>query len=75
MRSHDLEIAQQAGEDTTEALVRKLMQVDSELRVELTLPDGSEVSAQLTRSAAQELELAEGQIVAVRIPAVRKLPR
>jgi sulfate/thiosulfate transport system ATP-binding protein len=74
MRSDDAEILPQAGEDTTEALVRKIAHTDSEVRVELTLPDGGEISAQLTRTNAQELELAEGQIVTVRIPAARALP-
>ena len=36
-----------------------------EVRVELTLADGSPLVAQLTRSQVEELELSEGQIVYV----------
>ena len=39
--------------------------------VELVLPDGSDVWAQVTRASAEELELAEGQILPVRLPAPR----
>jgi len=42
------------------------------VRVELTLPDGREIWAQLTREEAQELELSEGQILSVRLPAPRE---
>jgi sulfate transport system ATP-binding protein len=39
-----------------------------EVRVDLTLPDGSEAQAQLTRAQADELELKEGDIVYARPP-------
>jgi molybdopterin-binding protein len=42
-----------------------------EVRVELTLPDGRDIWAQVTREIAQELELREGQILPVRLPAPR----
>ena len=44
-----------------------------EIRVELTLPDGREIWAQVTRDEAQELELHEGQILTVRLPQPREL--
>jgi molybdopterin-binding protein len=37
----------------------------------MTLPDGREIWAQVTRASAEELELAEGQILSVRLPAPR----
>ena len=37
----------------------------------LILPDGRDVWAQVPRDQAHELELSEGQIVAVRLPAPR----
>jgi molybdopterin-binding protein len=42
-----------------------------EVRVELKLGDGREIWAQVTRESAQELELAEGKILAVRLPQPR----
>jgi sulfate/thiosulfate transport system ATP-binding protein len=54
-----------------EALVRRVVHLGFEVRVELTLPDGRDVWAQVTRETAQELELAEGQILAARLPVPR----
>jgi len=71
VRPHDIQILSEAGGNTTEALVKRIVHLGFEVRVELTLPDGDEVWAQVTRSSAQELELAEGQILAVRLPAPR----
>ncbi len=71
VRPHDIQILPEAGGNTTEALVQRIVHLGFEVRVELTLPDGGEVWAQVTRASAQELELAEGQILAVRLPAPR----
>ena len=71
VRPHDIQILPEAGGNTTEALVQRIVHLGFEVRVELTLPDGGEVWAQVTRANAQELELAEGQILAVRLPAPR----
>jgi sulfate/thiosulfate transport system ATP-binding protein len=71
VRPHDIQILPEAGGNTTEALVKRIVHLGFEVRVELTLPDGDEVWAQVTRASAQELELAEGQILAVRLPAPR----
>jgi sulfate transport system ATP-binding protein len=56
---------------TTEALVKRVVHLGFEVRVELTLPDGRDIWAQVTRDIAQELELTEGQILAVRLPQPR----
>jgi sulfate transport system ATP-binding protein len=71
VRPHDIQILPEAGGNTTEALVKRIVHLGFEVRVELTLPNGDEVWAQVTRASAQELELAEGQILAVRLPPPR----
>jgi sulfate transport system ATP-binding protein len=73
LRPHDIQIL--PGEDspagTIEALVRRVVHLGFEVRVELTLPDGRDIWAQVTRESAQQLELEEGQILTVRLPAPR----
>jgi sulfate transport system ATP-binding protein len=73
LRPHDIQIL--PGEDspagTIEALVRRVVHLGFEVRVELTLPDGRHVWAQITRERAEELELDEDQILTVRLPAPR----
>ncbi len=73
LRPHDIQIL--PGEDspagTIEALVRRVVHLGFEVRVELTLPDGRHVWAQITRERAEELELDEDQILIVRLPAPR----
>lgn len=71
MRPHDIRILPEASAGTTEALVRRIVHLGFEVRVALTLPDGRDVWAQVPRDQAQELELSDGQIVAVRLPAPR----
>ena len=72
VRPHDIQLLSEASPGTTEALVHRIVHLGFEVRVELTLPDGREIWAQLTREEAQELELAEGQILSVRLPAPRE---
>ncbi len=71
LRPHDVQILPDSEGATTEALVRRVVHLGFEVRVELTLQDGREIWAQVGRESAQELELAEGQILAVRLPALR----
>jgi sulfate transport system ATP-binding protein len=71
VRPHDIQILSAPDAGSTEALVKRVVHLGFEVRVELTLPDGREVWAQLTRDGARELELAEGQILSVRMPAPR----
>ena len=47
-------------------MVQRIVALGFEIRVELTLADGSEVWAQLTRAELQKLELREKQIVYLR---------
>jgi len=51
--------------------VQRVVHLGFEVRVELTLPDGRELWAQISRTSAQELELREGQILPVRLPVPR----
>jgi sulfate transport system ATP-binding protein len=69
VRPHDFKISLTRDEGTIEALARRVVHLGFEVRVQLVLPDGSEASAQLTRAQAEELELADGDIVYVRPPA------
>jgi len=71
LRPHDIQIVPEADDGTTEALVRRIVHLGFEVRVELVLPEGSDVWAQVTRARAEELELAEGQILPVRLPPPR----
>jgi sulfate transport system ATP-binding protein len=71
LRPHDIQILPGADGEGTEALVERVVHLGFEVRVELKLHDGREIWAQVTRENAQELELAEGQILSVRLPAPR----
>jgi sulfate transport system ATP-binding protein len=71
LRPHDIQILAEADGNGIEALVRRVVHLGFEVRVELTLPDGRDIWAQVTREAAEQLELKEGQILAVRLPPPR----
>jgi sulfate transport system ATP-binding protein len=71
LRPHDIQILPEADSTGTEALVERVVHLGFEVRVELKLHDGRDIWAQVTRENAQELELREGQILSVRLPAPR----
>src|SRR5947209_3748593 len=71
LRPHDIQIVRDLDGSGTEALVERVVHLGFEVRVELKLHDGRDVWAQVTREEAQQLELAEGQILSVRLPAPR----
>ena len=71
VRPHDVQILADTDGSTTEALVKRVVHLGFEVRVELTLQDGRDIWAQVTRESAQELELDEGQILSVRLPPPR----
>jgi sulfate transport system ATP-binding protein len=71
LRPHDIQILTDADGSTTEALVQRVVHLGFEVRVELTLHDGRDLWAQVTRESAEQLELEEGQILAVRLPPPR----
>jgi sulfate/thiosulfate transport system ATP-binding protein len=66
VRPHDVEVRRQPNGTTSEAMVERLVHLGFEVRAELVLGDGQRVWAQLSREDAEELELAQGQIVFVR---------
>jgi sulfate transport system ATP-binding protein len=66
VRPHDVEVLLDRREGTTEAIVDRVVRLGFEVRVALTLADGTPLSAQVTRSEVEELELEAGQIVHLR---------
>ncbi len=71
VRPHDIEILADDDGTAIEALIKRVVHLGFEVRVELTLPDGRDIWAQVTRSKSHELELHEGQIIPVRLPQPR----
>jgi sulfate/thiosulfate transport system ATP-binding protein len=69
VRPHDVTVSLEPRDDTIEAMVKRVVHLGFEVRVELELPDGSLARAQLTRHQAEELEVGGGDIVYVRPPA------
>jgi sulfate transport system ATP-binding protein len=66
VRPHDMQLFLDPEDGTVEAMVRRVMPLGFEVRVEVVLADGADVWAQLTRAELQRLELREGQIVHLR---------
>jgi sulfate transport system ATP-binding protein len=66
VRPHDLQVLIEPAPSTEAAVVERIVHLGFEVRVELALGDGKSVSAQLTRSEAEQLELREGEIVYIR---------
>jgi sulfate transport system ATP-binding protein len=54
------------ADGATEAMVKRVVHLGFEVRVELELPGGEPARAQLTRAQADELELMAGDLVYVR---------
>jgi sulfate/thiosulfate transport system ATP-binding protein len=71
LRPHDIQILAEADGSGIEALVQRVVHLGFEVRVELTLPDGRDIWAQVTRETAEQLELKEGLILPVRLPPPR----
>ena len=71
VRPHDLVLSPDPGEGGVEGMVARVVHLGFEVRVELTLGDGSAISAQITREEADALEPAQGDIVYVRTEAPR----
>jgi len=71
VRPHDIEIRLEPNGITREARVERVVALGFEVRVELVLPDGSPVSAQITRDESKRLGLAPGDSVYVRPSASR----
>src|SRR5581483_5397162 len=69
VRPHDVSVSLSPESDAIEAMVRRVIHLGFEVRIELELPGGEIARAQLTRGQTEELELARGDIVYVRPPA------
>jgi sulfate transport system ATP-binding protein len=67
VRPHDVQVLEHPGTGTQPAEVTRLLRLGFEVRVELQPAEGEPLSAQLSRAEAELLELAEGQIVHVRV--------
>ena len=66
VRPHDLQLLPTPAAASDEAVVERVSRLGFEVRVELTLANGTHVVAQLSRAEERELELREGDIVHVR---------
>ena len=67
IRPHDLVLrTSPESERDVEAMVRRVLHLGFEVRVELALAGGDEISAQLTRAEADELEIRPGDILWLR---------
>jgi sulfate transport system ATP-binding protein len=72
VRPHDIRLEAVADGPESEALVGRVVHLGFEVRVQLTLADGQQVWAQITRERAAELELEEGMIVGARLDSPRR---
>jgi sulfate transport system ATP-binding protein len=70
VRPHDVEIHLTPNGDSQEAIVKRVLYLGFEVRVELALRDGQELWAQVSRNDIEGLKLAPGQ--AIHITATRE---
>jgi sulfate transport system ATP-binding protein len=66
IRPHDFELMLEPNGTSQEVMIERVTHLGFEVRVEFTLPNGEAAWAQVTREAAEELELQPNQIVYVR---------
>jgi sulfate transport system ATP-binding protein len=66
IRPHDIELRLEPNGTTSEAMVERLVHLGFEVRVDLVLQDGQRLLAQVSREDAEQLELAQGQIIFAR---------
>jgi sulfate transport system ATP-binding protein len=67
VRPHDVQVLTEPAETASPAVVQKLLRLGFEVRLELLPEEGELIVAQLSKSEADMLELAEGDIVHVRL--------
>ena len=68
VRPHDVSISLTAEPGLIEAMVKRVVHLGFEVRVELELKGGEQARVQLTRAEAEQLEISDGDIVYVRPP-------
>jgi sulfate transport system ATP-binding protein len=66
IRPHDVELRLEPNGTTSEAMIERLVHLGFEVRVDLVLQDGQRLLAQISREDAEQLELAQGQIIFAR---------
>jgi sulfate/thiosulfate transport system ATP-binding protein len=66
VRPHDFEIELEANGTTREAIVKRVVHLGFEVRVEVALRDGNEIWVQLSRDQSDNLDLEPGQAVFIR---------
>ena len=74
VRPHDIELRGEPADGAQEAIVRRVVHLGFEVRVELTLASGEELTAQVTRAEADALDLREGGPVWLRSPEATESP-
>jgi sulfate/thiosulfate transport system ATP-binding protein len=68
VRPHDVTISLVPLDGAVEAMVKRVVHLGFEVRIELELSGGEPARAQLTRAQSDELELSRGDVVYVRLP-------
>ena len=68
VRPHDVSISLAAGPGLIEAMVKRVVHLGFEVRVELELEGGEAARVQLTRGQTEQLEIKDGDIVYIRPP-------
>jgi sulfate transport system ATP-binding protein len=66
VRPHDFEIELEANGTAREAIVKRVVHLGFEVRVEVALRDGNEIWVQLSRDQSDNLDLEPGQAVFIR---------
>jgi sulfate/thiosulfate transport system ATP-binding protein len=67
VRPHDVQVLTEPGEASVQAVVTRIVRLGFEIRIELLPPEGDVLTAQLSRTEFDQLELVEGQIVHIRV--------
>lgn len=67
VRPHDVQVLTEPGAEGEQAVVTRVARLGFEVRVELLLPEGEPLIAQLSRAEFEQLEIHEGQIVQIRV--------
>lgn len=68
VRPHDVSVSLEPVPGGMEAMVKRIVHLGFEVRVEIELSDGALAQAQITREQSDALELSGGEIVYVRPP-------
>jgi sulfate/thiosulfate transport system ATP-binding protein len=66
VRPHDVEIRLEPNGSTSEAIVKRVLYLGFEVRIELVLQDGRELWAQVSRNDIERLDLEAGQAIFIR---------